>query len=699
MKTVVCGKWNKHSSARKEAQQLWKTRNLYDEGKATLKELRETEDALVVVLLGELEQANASIIGDGCIRWDSIFDIMRNIPGCGEFRQLTRIPKTNHFHRQATLDYPNIQKAISEFRCGSLVGKDLAFAKEHTNLPIAMSLPGPYSCAKQTRNISEKELCNAASFYATILNYEILYLLSMGAEMICIEEPILFENPEDFELFFSVSEQLTKHTDISKVALMAWFEDISSFPEYFRLPFGMFLVDFVEYPTNIALLKNFPPKKKLVAGLFEARHTYEEPSSVLAKKLNEIVSLVPEENVLISANAPLHFLPWDEAIEKVKNMASFAVHWKKILRKTPPQKQKTRGGVVALRSCFGKETASDLNAEPKKNFSFGAYPTSTVGSLPQPQELRTARALLKEGRMNPKDYEKLVEKHTREWIKFQEEIDITVVVSGEFARQDMAAYFGVHFGGTLLDFVPSYENRRYRPVEYAKKIYDTEKDSLAKEFLSLQALTSKPVKITITGPATLADWAILKNGRYYQNRLVFRMELAEALREKIARAISAGTSIVQLDEPALTTKLETLEMDLLAIEETLRGVSENAYTILHICYSDSKALEKAFPSLLYLPVNQIHMEMANRNYSLFRLVEQYGFAEKDIGLGVIDVHTDRMESREEIVAAVQKARLFFQKEQIWLTPDCGLKERRKDIVQEKLRILTQTADWCRKNLP
>jgi 5-methyltetrahydropteroyltriglutamate--homocysteine methyltransferase len=278
---------------------------------------------------------------------------------------------------------------------------------------------------------------------------------------------------------------------------------------------------------------------------------------------------------------------------------------------------------------------------------------------------------------------------------FQEEIDLTVPVGGEFLREDMAAYFGVKLCGRLLDFVPSYENRRYRPVEYSHPIRYSGRISV-EDFKSTQLLTDRPLKATLTGPATLADWALLKSKKYYQNRRIFRMDLARALRREIKHLIEAGAKIIQVDEPALTTKMQNFATDIDAISESIRGFENQVYLILHICYSDQDALDKAFPEILTLPFRQIHMEMANRNYELMKLIEKHGFGDKDVGLGVIDVHSDRIETEEEITAGVKLALRYFHPNQIWLTPDCGLKERSDEIAKKKLQTMTSAAKVCRE---
>jgi 5-methyltetrahydropteroyltriglutamate--homocysteine methyltransferase len=89
------------------------------------------------------------------------------------------------------------------------------------------------------------------------------------------------------------------------------------------------------------------------------------------------------------------------------------------------------------------------------------------------------------------------------------------------------------------------------------------------------------------------------------------------------------------------------------------------------------------------------MEMANRNYALLPLIERYGLAGKDLGLGVVDVHTDRIETPEEIVAGVERVRRVVPDEKIQLLPDCGLKERMEPVARAKLEAMCAAASLLR----
>ena len=118
--------------------------------------------------------------------------------------------------------------------------RDLEFARQHTKLPITLSLPGPYSMARQTRNVEDFGLEKLANAYAEVLNAEIKLLQRRGAAIVRIEESQILANREDFNFFKKVMERLASGADETRILLAAWFNDINHLPGYFDLPFGIF---------------------------------------------------------------------------------------------------------------------------------------------------------------------------------------------------------------------------------------------------------------------------------------------------------------------------------------------------------------------------------------------------------------------------------------------------------------------------
>ena len=76
-----------------------------------------------------------------------------------------------------------------------------------------------------------------------------------------------------------------------------------------------------------------------------------------------------------------------------------------------------------------------------------SFPTTTIGSFPQTDEVRKARAARAKGTLSDADYAAFLRKETEAAVRWQEEIGIDVLVHGEFERNDMVQYFGERLAG------------------------------------------------------------------------------------------------------------------------------------------------------------------------------------------------------------------------------------------------------------
>ncbi|MBI3291988.1 MAG: methionine synthase [Elusimicrobia bacterium] len=316
-------------------------------------------------------------------------------------------------------------------------------------------------------------------------------------------------------------------------------------------------------------------------------------------------------------------------------------------------------------------------------------PTTTVGSFPKPEYLLTARTQYARGQITRDQLKRLEQQATTEWIRTQEELGIDILVDGEMYRGDMATYFAENLEGTKISgLVRSYGNRYYRkpvvvgPLRRPRAI-------TVEWFEFVQRQTKKPVKGMLTGPYTMMDWSFDEN---YPNRRACAIAFAEVIRQEAEDLQRAGAQYIQIDEPAVSVRPE--EMDL-AIE-TMGLVTKNlrAKTITHICYGD---FEQIYPKLLQIPVDQIDLELANSNFDLLELFKRSPFT-KEIGLGVVDVHSHRVESEEFVIAGIRRALKVLKPEQIYVDPDCGLKTRTPQEAIDKLRVIVNATRKVRQEL-
>ena len=315
--------------------------------------------------------------------------------------------------------------------------------------------------------------------------------------------------------------------------------------------------------------------------------------------------------------------------------------------------------------------------------------TTSVGSLPKPDYLTAARSQARKGELDAKQLRALEKQATREWIATQEDLGIDVIVDGEQYRGDMVAYFAEHLGGfKQSELVRSYGNRYYRKPIIAGNII-RRKPVTVDWWTFAQKLTKQPVKGMLTGPYTIMDWSF---NEHYPSRRAATLAIAQVIREEARDLERAGAQYIQVDEPAISTRPEEMDLAIEALGIVTRGL--RAKTITHICYGDFKTIG---PKLHKLPVDQIDLEFANRDFELLEFFKGKRFP-KEIGLGVVDVHSHRIESRDEVIANLKRALKVFKPEQIYVDPDCGLKTRTPEEAVNKLRVVVEAAREVREAL-
>ena len=142
-----------------------------------------------------------------------------------------------------------------------------------------------------------------------------------------------------------------------------------------------------------------------------------------------------------------------------------------------------------------------------------AFPTTTIGSLPQTEAVRKARAAHLRGALSDADYEAFLRNEIEAAVRWQEEIGIDVLVHGEFERNDMVQYFGEQLAGyavTKHGWVQSYGSRCVRPPIIYGDVSRPQPMTVDWSAYA-QSLTSRPMKGMLTGPVTMLQWSFVRD--------------------------------------------------------------------------------------------------------------------------------------------------------------------------------------------
>jgi 5-methyltetrahydropteroyltriglutamate--homocysteine methyltransferase len=315
--------------------------------------------------------------------------------------------------------------------------------------------------------------------------------------------------------------------------------------------------------------------------------------------------------------------------------------------------------------------------------------TTSVGSLPKPDYIRKARSQLARKEIDREQLRELELRATREWVEFQNSIGTDLVVDGEQYRGDMVAFFAEELPGLAIGgLVRSYGNRYYRkPI--ATGAVGRDRPLTVDWWKYAQSLTAKPVKGMLTGAYTICDWSF---NEHYATRRDYVLDLARVIRDEALDLERAGARFIQIDEPAASTRMDELDL----VIEAMGVVTEplTAHTITHICYGD---FHRAYPKVLEIPVDQIDLEFANSEYSLLDEFAEHPFT-KYLGLGVVDVHSHRIEPVDEIAEGIRRTLKYLPPERIFVDPDCGLKTRTPEEARAKLSNIKEAVDAVRLEL-
>ncbi|MGA8926781.1 MAG: 5-methyltetrahydropteroyltriglutamate--homocysteine S-methyltransferase [Solirubrobacterales bacterium] len=329
------------------------------------------------------------------------------------------------------------------------------------------------------------------------------------------------------------------------------------------------------------------------------------------------------------------------------------------------------------------------------------FPSTTIGSYPQTDEIRQTRMKLKKGEIDWLTYKEAMQAEIEKVIRFQEDVGLDVLVHGEPERNDMVQYFGEQMEGYVFTenaWVQSYGSRYVRPPIIFGDVLRP--SAMTVDWINYaQSLTEKPVKGMLTGPVTMLEWSFVRDDQPLADTC---KQLALAIRDEVEDLEKAGVQIIQVDEPAIREGLplrkdrwdEYLTWAVHCFRLSTAVVKDETQIQTHMCYSDFGDILEHIQAM-DADVNLI--EAARSRMELLHDWEKTGYR-NDIGPGVYDIHSPRIPTVEEMVELLHEAARVLRPEQIWVNPDCGLKTRTWAEVDPSLRNMVQAAKQLREDL-
>jgi 5-methyltetrahydropteroyltriglutamate--homocysteine methyltransferase len=312
--------------------------------------------------------------------------------------------------------------------------------------------------------------------------------------------------------------------------------------------------------------------------------------------------------------------------------------------------------------------------------------TTVVGSYPKPTWLNRARDHWEDEDhdFDDEDWQEATDDAARLITNEHERAGLDVVVDGEMRRNEMVEYFahlidGYEFNGRVKVWGHNYFDK---PSVVDEVEYDD--PWLVDEFEFTTGVTSRPVKVPITGPYTLANWSF---NEVYDDDEVLAYDLAELVNAEIEKLVEAGARYIQIDEPALATTPDDHAIVGGCLDRIVDDIPDDVRVGLHVCYGD---YSRIYPEILDFPVDEFDLELANGNYEQLDVFTEPEFT-KDLAMGVVDAHVADVESVAEIKENIKESFEIVPPERLTVSPDCGVKLLPREVAYGKMENMVQAA--------
>ena len=326
--------------------------------------------------------------------------------------------------------------------------------------------------------------------------------------------------------------------------------------------------------------------------------------------------------------------------------------------------------------------------------------TSVIGSYPFPGWLEFASGHL--DRFGSADIAEMQDDAARVAIGDQLDAGVDVITDGEQTRFDFNLSFYGFIDGIALE--PS-SPRRFGPPAHDQRGKHAITGELraprglgaVEEFQRLRRLApvGANLKVSVPGPYTLSGR--LAPNTQYTDRYAITEALLPIVRKEIAGLVAAGCAEICVDEPSMSCYgyREDTRRFVDIFNRTVESGYGKARICTHLCFGNFKGhpvgwrkYAPLFPAFLDLHADEVHVEMANREYAELDVIgvmsQRY-----DVAVGVIDVKSYHIETPEQVADAVRACLKFAPADKLVFAPDCGLSQTARWAAKRKLASMVE----------
>ena len=335
--------------------------------------------------------------------------------------------------------------------------------------------------------------------------------------------------------------------------------------------------------------------------------------------------------------------------------------------------------------------------------------TTVIGSYPFPSWLEFASQHL--DKFGANEFTELQDDAVIVAIHDQMEAGLDVITDGEQSRLDFNLSFYGYLQGIesnekpLRVFGPPAHDQRGKH-NIVSELTTPRGLGVVEEYQRLVRLAPKgpTLKASVPGPYTLSGR--LNPNKQYPDRYAVTEALLPIVRAELEALVNAGCKEITVDEPSMSCYAykEDTKRFVDIFNRTVAPVVGKTHLSTHLCFGNFKAravgprqYAPMFPDFLAMNVDEIHLEMASREYSELELLKEIAQV-KDVAVGIIDVKSYYIETPEDIAKRVRQCLQYAPAERLSFAPDCGLSQTARWASRLKLQNMVKGVKIVRQEL-
>lgn len=289
--------------------------------------LSEAQDDATVVAIREQEEAGLDIITDGEIRRESYSNRFANaLDGVDLDNPGTALDRSGHPNPVPRITGKIVRKHAVEV-------ETLKFLKAHTDRPVKITLPGPFTMSQQAQNDHYDSPAEAAMDYAAAVKEEIADLFAAGADVVQLDEPYMQARPEAAEDYGLAALNAALDGAAGTTAVHICFgyaaiiherpEGYSFLSQLQNCSCNQISLETAQSNLDTSVLETLRGKTIILGVLDLSDMTVETPETV-ASRIRRALPHADPDKIIVAPDCGLKYLPREVARGKIRAMAQGA---------------------------------------------------------------------------------------------------------------------------------------------------------------------------------------------------------------------------------------------------------------------------------------------------------------------------------------------------------------------------------------